>query len=1138
VRTNDLRGCVVVAVAIATLAVAVSGTSAAVTFSGVGALGSAGSRINAMAPDGTIVVGESTNNANETEAFIWSTTDGLHALDFPTIPPPLPTTYYSVATGVDVNSNNEVKIAVTGQRDWSPDPYEYQAFLWTGNRAGVGTYDVENWILFGGGFASVSAGLAVQSSNGAVMMTGHAKASDWAGPSCENWHGFLWSAPSSMQDLGKAFGGSYPVYGRGISPNGRVVGQLQNGSTTPCAGTRRAFLWNASTLILFPLGTADEDLANAISRDGEYVAGARITAGVSKAILGRARFVVATPTPTVQEIPYLAGDDSAEALCLSGQGELVGGRSSAGGGPSRAFVWESATNQTRDVKAWLLSTHGVDVAAQGWSSLTEVTGISADGSAIAGNGVHNGKTEGWVVRGLPIYPPVIDQVTPDPDITDQGVEYKRQLHLAKGMFTAVTWAKVAGPTGLAVDPQTGFVYGWTPTVSDVGLTYGITISATNAAGTTTESWSVTVANQGPGPGGSATGVAPPLYPSNTAITVKGITATGDTSRVTLYRIRDGVETVLAYADETNPQTLFIDGVHDFPVNPGDLQVGDVIQATQTRDGVESWRSWSRVVLQPIPSPQTPPHTFWGFSDDFESSPVKLFWQLEEPMTLTSVQSRGVQSLLEDAVSGGRMAMDAAPGNYQQSTQDRNPVLFEFWMYEEGVPPYTGSYARHVGGIQECAGGGYNVGTVNWLFEIGLLPTVRVPAKQASDPTKYNYRCVQAVSGSRNVSGNMDQPGCPLRSPGWHRFSIKIAANKVYYYVDGILGHIEANTNPKITSGYLGTWSGNTGTVSTGGTIEPTVVTLDGHTAYYDDVSLRQITNHLPVLDVTTINVTEGQPVSVAITATDTDTPDLVTLQYLSGTLPTGLGLSNPMAKGSPTATIVLQGTPAAGTAGTYTVNFQAQDDLPAGTITGPVTIHVSACGAPPVVSAISPSVGVEGRSNLRSHPPYDGVAVPTGPVHATITGSGFAAGATVKLKQSGKPDLVATNVVVVSETQITCDIDLGGVEPGSLAGVWDVVVSTCADSAVPSPAQFTVSMCFVPAQDTDGDGDVDLGDFSVFQNCFNGPNRPYKLPAGYNKECYCLDQGDNPVVRDVDLADFNAFQGCFNGPNRPPKGGC
>jgi hypothetical protein len=64
----------------------------------------------------------------------------------------------------------------------------------------------------------------------------------------------------------------------------------------------------------------------------------------------------------------------------------------------------------------------------------------------------------------------------------------------------------------------------------------------------------------------------------------------------------------------------------------------------------------------------------------------------------------------------------------------------------------------------------------------------------------------------------------------------------------------------------------------------------------------------------------------------------------------------------------------------------------------------------------------------------------------------------------------------------------------------------------------------VPA-DFDLDGDVDLSDFSVFQACFNGPNR---LPASST----CV-KTDMDFDNDVDLADFAAFQSCFNGPNRP-----
>jgi hypothetical protein len=67
---------------------------------------------------------------------------------------------------------------------------------------------------------------------------------------------------------------------------------------------------------------------------------------------------------------------------------------------------------------------------------------------------------------------------------------------------------------------------------------------------------------------------------------------------------------------------------------------------------------------------------------------------------------------------------------------------------------------------------------------------------------------------------------------------------------------------------------------------------------------------------------------------------------------------------------------------------------------------------------------------------------------------------------------------------------------------------------------------FLPC-DFDHDGDVDLLDFSVFQTCFNGPNRP---PA--RNGCAGADMDNDG---DVDLADFSRFQACFNGPNRLPQ---
>lgn len=66
---------------------------------------------------------------------------------------------------------------------------------------------------------------------------------------------------------------------------------------------------------------------------------------------------------------------------------------------------------------------------------------------------------------------------------------------------------------------------------------------------------------------------------------------------------------------------------------------------------------------------------------------------------------------------------------------------------------------------------------------------------------------------------------------------------------------------------------------------------------------------------------------------------------------------------------------------------------------------------------------------------------------------------------------------------------------------------------------------FTPG-DFDRDADVDLGDYRLFEACFNGPNR---LPADT-----CQTDADLDGDHDVDLVDFGRLQGCFNGPNRPP----
>lgn len=195
------------------------------------------------------------------------------------------------------------------------------------------------------------------------------------------------------------------------------------------------------------------------------------------------------------------------------------------------------------------------------------------------------------------------------------------------------------------------------------------------------------------------------------------------------------------------------------------------------------------------------------------------------------------------------------------------------------------------------------------------------------------------------------------------------------------------------------------------------------------------------------------------------------------------------------------------------------------------------CGVP-VVTAITPNTGVQDYGNLPVHPPW-GNPAPVAPVQALITGSNFVAGATVKLAQAGKPDIVGTSVDVVDASTITAEFDLRGAEPGALDGAWDVVVTTCATGTL--PAGFTVSMCFTPRVDIDGDGSVDLAaDFTVFRSCFNGVGRPFNSgPSIDRRKCMCLDADPAPSGNgSVDLLDFAKFRNCFNGPNRPPAESC
>lgn len=90
-------------------------------------------------------------------------------------------------------------------------------------------------------------------------------------------------------------------------------------------------------------------------------------------------------------------DTRAAALCISRNGDRIGGYSGPNPGPgaySRGVIWNRATGMVQDV-ASLLQSVGLGPQIQGWQLLA-VTDMSADGKQIAGTGFNpQGRLEAW-----------------------------------------------------------------------------------------------------------------------------------------------------------------------------------------------------------------------------------------------------------------------------------------------------------------------------------------------------------------------------------------------------------------------------------------------------------------------------------------------------------------------------------------------------------------------------------------------------------------------------------------------------------------------------------------------------------------------------------------------------------------------
>ncbi len=363
-----LRGTLFATTALTVLASIDAATPAlADDFQGLGFLpGGTSSQANAVSADGSVVVGQGNFAGvnNEVEAFRWTQSGGMVGLGV------------GAANGVSADGS-----VVVGQGGSASIPFG-EAFRWTqsGGMVGLGT-------LPGGNFSdatAVSADGSVVVGNSGITNGPSADGSVVVGqggsaniPFAE---AFRWTQSGGIVGLGFLPGANYSQ-ASGVSADGSVVVGYSDSSVGG------AFRWTQSGGMV-GLGTlpgGDLSQANAVSGDGSVVVGSS----------GNEAFRW-TQSSGMAGLGTLPGGTASQALAVSADGSVVVGSSNSTSFPAsnEAFRWTTATGMKSI--GGLLVASGVNMT--GWT-LTNATGVSADGSVIVGYGQDpSSNEEAWLAR--------------------------------------------------------------------------------------------------------------------------------------------------------------------------------------------------------------------------------------------------------------------------------------------------------------------------------------------------------------------------------------------------------------------------------------------------------------------------------------------------------------------------------------------------------------------------------------------------------------------------------------------------------------------------------------------------------------------------------------------------------------------
>jgi hypothetical protein len=194
-----------------------------------------------------------------------------------------------------------------------------------------------------------------------------------------------------------------------------------------------------------------------------------------------------------------------------------------------------------------------------------------------------------------------------------------------------------------------------------------------------------------------------------------------------------------------------------------------------------------------------------FQDNFESYTDQTSFEAAWPRIGTTNPTVWTTEQANSATHSIKAltAANSTGGNYhnlgaQYTPTDEQPVTAEWWMY------YVEGGTRHYNEIRSYTGGTYGSGTLNQLIAMGWNNNTDANG-EVLQGTKFQARVTAGGYFTAGTWFNLNEPNCPTRSAGWHKFTAVMTTHSLNVYVDNVLGRslTGTGTNPAYDDVVLG-----------------------------------------------------------------------------------------------------------------------------------------------------------------------------------------------------------------------------------------------------------------------------------------------------------------------------------------------